>query len=315
MAADDRSIQAGDDDAPRTEAERTRDISNLAEPIPTGEDPQAGIALGRASNQEGNGSRPVLDTSVPNVARMYDFLLGGKEHFASDREAAAELMKAVPDIAAVCRFNREFLWRAVRFLASGAGIRQFIDIGTGLPTQGSVHEVAQAVEPATRVLYVDNDPVVVSHAQALLVNAPTVVAINKDLRYPRQIMEHPALQALIDMDKPVAVLLIAVLHFIPDNADPYGIVDELKAAMPAGSYLVLSHATGDDVPAEVTDQVRQVYSRANAPAAPRTSAEITRFFDGLELIGPGLADVRTWPDQARPDAARTIFLAGIGRKP
>lgn len=309
-------------------------MSNLAESIPPGEDPSAFASkrvlsngplasadapvpnvLARASYVEGDGARSVLDTSVPNVARMYDFLLGGKDNYPSDREAAAELMKAVPDIAAVCRSNRQFLRRAVQLVAGEAGIRQFIDIGTGLPTRGSVHEIAQAVDPATRVLYIDNDPVVVRHAQALLVNAPTVVAINRDLRYPRQIMEHPALRALIDMDKPVAVLLIAILHFIPDDADPYGIVDELKAAMPAGSYLVFSHATGDNVPAEVTDQVREVYSRANAPAAPRTRAGIMRFFDGLEMTGPGLADVRAWPELARPEAARAIFLAGIGRKP
>jgi hypothetical protein len=253
---------------------------------------------------------------VPNVARIYDYLLGGKDNFASDRLAATELMRVVPDIAMACRHNRQFLERAVRYLAGDRSIRQFIDIGTGLPTQGNVHEVAQAMDPGARVLYVDNDPVVVSHAQALLINAPTVVAINRDLRYPHEIIGHPALQALIDLNEPVALLLVAILHFIPDGCDPYGIVDELKAAMPSGSYLVLSHATGDDVPAEVTNQVRELYSHANAPAVPRTREGIIRFFDGLEMIPPGLADVCAWPSRGEePEPERTIFFAGVGRKP
>jgi len=253
---------------------------------------------------------------VPNVARIYDYLLGGKDNYASDRLAAMELMRAVPDVVMACRHNREFLKRAVQFLTRQKGIRQFIDIGTGLPTQGNVHEIARDINQDTRVLYVDNDPVVVSHAQALLADAPTVVAINRDLQSPREIIGHPACQALIDLDKPVAILLIAVLHFIPDDASPYGIVAELKAAMPSGSYLVISHATGDEVPAEVTDKVREVYSRANAPAAPRTREEIMRFFDGLEMIPPGLVDVCAWPGRdGKPEPERTIFFAGAGRKP
>jgi S-adenosyl methyltransferase len=287
-------------------------MSNLAESIPSGQDPSALTSRYALSN----GAFPSPDVSLPNVARIYDYLLGGKDNFASDRLAVMELMKVVPDIAMVCHHNRQFLKRVVRFLAGDRNIRQFIDIGAGLPTQGNVHEIAQAIEPNARVLYVDNDPVVVSHAQALLVKAPTVVAINRDLRDPRQIIQHPALQALIDLDKPVAVLLIAILHFIPDGDDPHGIVAELKAAMPAGSYLAISHATGDDVPGEVTGKVREVYSRANASAAPRTRAGITRFFDGLDMIEPGLVNVSAWPARARgPKPARTIFLAGVGRKP
>jgi hypothetical protein len=225
-------------------------------------------------------------------------------------------MRLVPDAMMACRFNRRFLQYAVRFLASSAGIRQFIDIGTGLPTQGNVHEVAQSVEPAARVLYVDNDPVVVSHAQALLMNAPTVVAINRDLRYPRKIIEHPALQALIDLDQPVAILLVAVLHFIGDHDDPYQIVDELKKAIPAGSYLVLSHVTSDAVSAGVSHKVQQLYDRTNAAASPRTRTGIAHFFDGLEMVDPGLVNVRSWPVRsAQSELEKTIFLGGVGRKP
>lgn len=253
---------------------------------------------------------------MPNVARIYDYLLGGKDNYAADRLAAMRLMSVVPDVALACRHNREFLKRAVKFLVRQEGIRQFVDIGTGLPTRGNVHEIARDINQDTRVLYVDNDPVVISHAQALLADAPTVVAINRDLRSPREIIGHPACQALIDLDKPVAILLVAILHFIPDEAGSYGIVDELKAAMPSGSYLVISHATGDDVPAEVADQIREVYSRANAPAAPRTREGIARFFDGLEMIPPGLVDACAWPSRGEePEPGRTIFFAGIGRKP
>jgi hypothetical protein len=268
-----------------------------------------------------NGAHPYVHASVPNVARIYDYLLNGKDNYSSDREAAAQLMRLIPDAMMACRFNRRFLQYAVRFLASSAGIRQFIDIGTGLPTQGNVHEIVQSVEPAARVLHVDNDPVVVSHAQALLINAPTVVAINRDLRYPRKIIEHPALQALIDLDQPVAILLVAVLHFIGDNDDPHQIVDELKKAIPAGSYLVLSHVTSDAVSAGVSHKVQQLYDRTNAAASPRTRAGIARFFDGLEMVDPGLVNVRSWPvrswpiQSAQSELETTIFLGGIGRKP
>lgn len=287
-------------------------MSNLAASISSGEDPSEFASNLALSNDD----LPIPGLLIANVARIYDYLLGGKDNLPVDRMAAMELMRIVPDIATVCRCNREFLKRVVRFLAGGKDISQFLDIGTGLPTQGNVHEIAQSINPDARVLYVDNDPVVVSHAQALLMNHPTAVAINRDLRNPDEIISHPALQALLDLNKPVALLLVAVLHFIPDDCDPFGIVDELKAALPSGSYLVLSHATGDEIPAGVTDQVRELYSRANAPAAPRTREEVMRFFDGLEVITPGLVAVSAWPKQGEmPELERTIFLAGVGRKP
>jgi hypothetical protein len=270
----------------------------------------------------GNGvTSRYVDASVPNVARIYDYLLGGKDNYSADREAAMELVRLVPDALAACHGNRRFLQRAVRFLADEASIRQFIDIGTGLPTQGNVHEVAQSCVPDAPVLYVDYDPVVVSHAQALLADNRTVVAINRDLRWPDQIIAHPALQALIDLDQPVAILLVAILHFIADDDDPHGIVDKLKAAMPPGSYLVLSHVTADDVPAEVTREVRKLYDRTTSPATPRTRADIGRFFDGLEIIPPGLTDVSAWRGlseagrELRSDSRPALFFGGVGRKP
>jgi hypothetical protein len=195
-------------------------------------------------------------------------------------------------------------------------VRQFIDIGTGLPTQGNVHEVAQSINADARVLYVDYDPVVVSHAQALLVKNPLTVAINRDVRDPEQIIAHPALQALIDLNKPVAILLVAVLHFVSSDDDPYGVVDELKAAMPSGSYLVLSHVTADEIPAQVTAKIRELYDRATAPATPRTRADIERFFDGMEIIAPGLTDVFRWRAEGtlQGEPSRTLFYGGVGRK-
>jgi hypothetical protein len=261
-----------------------------------------------------NGTPWYLDTSVPNVARVYDYLLGGKDNYAVDRSAAAELARLIPDARKACRQNRQFLQRAVHFLGDEAGIRQFIDIGTGLPTQGSVHEVAQGIAPDARVLYVDYDPVVVSHAQALLVRNRTTVAINRDLREPEQILAHPALQALIDFSEPVAVLLVAVLHFLRDEDKPHVVVDVLKAALPPGSYLVLSHVTSDDIPAEALQDVRELYEQTTAPGAARCRPEIERFFEGMDVIEPGLVNVCNWrrPLQA---AGRAIFLGAVGRKP
>ena len=260
-----------------------------------------------------NGTPWYLDTSVPNVARVYDYLLGGKDNYAVDRRAAAELVRLIPGAVKACHQNRQFLSRAVRFLASEAGIRQFMDIGTGLPTQGSVHQVAHDITPDARVMYVDYDPVVVSHAQALLVRNPATVAINGDLREPVAILGHPAVQALIDFTEPVAILLVAVLHFLRDDDKPYEVVDTLKAAMPAGSYLVLSHVTSDGIPAEVVRDVHDLYEQTTAPGTARTRSEIERFFDGMEMVEPGLVNVCNWRMWVRlPSPA--IFYGGVARK-
>jgi hypothetical protein len=181
-----------------------------------------------------------LDVTVPNVARIYDYFLGGKDHFAADREAAEELRSLLPDAAAACRGNRRFLRRAVRCLASDSGIGQFIDIGSGLPAASNTHEIVQAIRPGARVAYVDYDPVVVAHGRALLGSSPGVAVIDADLRRPGVIVGSQPPVDLVDFSAPVAILLAAVLHFIPDNDDPYGIVGVLKSVMGRGSYLVIS---------------------------------------------------------------------------
>jgi hypothetical protein len=186
-----------------------------------------------------------IDTRAPNPARIYDYLLGGKDHYPADRQAAEAVLAVAPQAREGARENRAFLQRAVRYLAE-AGVRQFLDIGTGLPTQGNVHQVAQAVMPEARVVYVDHDPVVHTHANALLTNnSPTTVAVIGDLREPEAILDHPEVRRLLDFTRPIAVLLVAVLHFIRDAEDPAGIVTRLRDAMAPGSYLVVSHATGD----------------------------------------------------------------------
>ena len=257
-----------------------------------------------------------FDTGFPNVARIYDALLGGKDNYAADREAAEELLKAVPGAAQAARENRAFLGRAVRFLAGEAGIRQFLDIGTGLPTLGNVHEIAQAANPVARVVYVDHDPVVMLHANVLLATSVTVAAVNADLRYPLDLLTSPAVRALIDFDEPVAVLLVAVLHFVEDSENPWKIVDCIKDRMAPGSYLVVSHVTGDDLPPDASAQAREIYEKASAPGVAREREDIDRFFDGLVMLSPGLVNVPDWrPDHIVRKPRETLFYAGVGRKP
>jgi hypothetical protein len=277
------------------------DMSSTAEPIP----PESNRPIGP----------PLSDASVPNVARIYDFLLGGKDNFAADRKAAERLARLIPDGIPAAYQNRHFLQRAVRFLAGEAGIRQFIDIGTGLPTQGNVHEIAHRIAEDARVLYVDYDPVVISHAQALLATEPTVVAIKGDLRRPHEILSHPALERLMDLNQPVAILAVAVLHFVKDDEDPYGIIETLKAAMAPGSYLALSHVTDDDVTEEEKREAQNVYEHATAPVIGRSRNEVACFFSGLEIIEPGLVDVGEWRrEQGAAGNARALIYGGVGRK-
>jgi hypothetical protein len=254
-----------------------------------------------------------FDTSVPNPARMYDYFLGGKDHFPADKAAADRLLAAVPQTRVGARENRAFLQRAVGFLAGEAGIRQFLDIGTGLPTQGNVHEIAQAVAPEARVVYVDNDPVVHAHANALL-SGDNTASLLEDLRDPDEILADPETHRLIDFGQPVGVLLVAVLHFIRDEEDPAGILARLKAVMAPGSYLVLSHATGDLYPREVGAEATKAYDRASAPLVLRTRAEIERLLDGLELVEPGLVQLSHWrPDGDLPSGRG--LLGAVARKP
>lgn len=256
-----------------------------------------------------------LDVSVPNVARIYDHLLGGKDNFAADREAARQLLAAVPDAARAARANRAFLARAVRYLAEEAGIRQFLDIGTGLPTRGNVHEVAHDTDPLAHVVYCDNDPIVMVHANALLANTVTVMAVHADLRYPRHLFSLPVVRTLIDLAEPVAVLLVAVLHFIEDSEDPWALVDQIKRRLAPGSFMVISHVSADEISAAARQQAADVYQKASAPGVARSEADIARFFDGLDLVPPGLVNVSAWRPPHLPLSPRpALFYAGIGRK-
>jgi hypothetical protein len=253
---------------------------------------------------EFNGTCPYIDISSPNPARIHDFLLGGKANFGVDREAAAQLTRATPYMRENARHNRSFLQRAVNQLAVKAGIRQFIDIGSGLPTQGHVHEVAQKVNPDARVVYVDRDPQVVAHARVLLSNQTCSTAIFGDLRRPDTVLAHADLHRLIDLDRPVVLLLIAVLESLADAENPADMVAKLIQTLAPGSYLVISHATADLCP--VTE----------GPHA-RPYSEIRNLFAGLRLVEPGLVDIRDWRPEG-PDhrsIAPTIYYGGIGQKP
>jgi len=256
-----------------------------------------------------------LDISVPHIARVYDYWLGGKDNFVVDREAAEQVITAYPGILRDVRAQRAFLSNAVGYLAGTAGIRQFLDIGTGIPTANNTHEVAQDVDPGCRVVYVDNDPMVLAHARALLVGvtAPTAY-VDADLRDTGKILTEAA--RLLDFSKPVAVMLIGVLHLIPDEDDPQQIVTRLMEVVPSGSWLALSHPARDVHPQQVTEAVSRFNQLARAKATLRTRAEILRFFDGLELLEPGLVQIHQWrPGVAGPGHNQEAAgYCGVARK-
>ena len=262
-----------------------------------------------------SGPPPSLDTSVPHIARVYDYWLGGKDNFAVDREAAEQVIAAYPGILRDVRAQRAFLANAVRYLAGVAGIRQFLDIGTGIPTANNTHEVAQGAEPSCRVVYVDNDPMVLAHARALLVGttAPTAY-VDADLRDTGMVLAEAA--QLLDFTKPVAVMLISVLHLIPDEDDPHAIVTRLMEAVPSGSWLALSHPARDVHPQQVTEAASRFNQLAPANATLRTRAEILRFFDGLELLEPGLVQIHRWrPGLSAPGRNQEAAgYCGLARK-
>ena len=259
---------------------------------------------------------PGIDTRIPNMARMYDYALGGKDNFAADRAAVEKLFSFSPENKYVPRANRRFLGRAVRF-AAAQGIRQFLDLGTGLPSQGHVHEVVADINPDAHVVYVDNDPVVVNHAKALLVDSDSVTAVEADIRDSEGILADPDVTGLIDFSRPVAVLFVAVLHGIPDRDDPAGIVRSFAGCVSPGSYLILSHLTSEGHPPALVAQKEEIFARSNAPVSYRSRAEILRMFDGFSLVQPGLTAVTQWRgdelDQ-KLDAAGQWWLGGVGRR-
>ncbi|MEV6837757.1 SAM-dependent methyltransferase [Streptomyces sp. NPDC051133] len=260
-----------------------------------------------------DGVQPLrIDTSRPHPARIYDYLLGGTENYEADRRAADELAAAAPEVRIGVRANRAFLHRAVRYVV-GHGIRQVLDIGAGLPTAPNVHEVAQESAPEVRVAYVDNDPIVAARGSALLSRSGTTSITLGDVRDPRSVLEHPGVREVIDFGRPVALCLVAVLHFVTDAERPARILAALRHALPAGSFLVLSHATGDFADRSAA---QAVYSKATAGLHLRSRAQIERFFDGFEPVEPGLTQVPFWrPDAPPPPRSGEIgFYGGVARK-
>jgi hypothetical protein len=259
---------------------------------------------------------PAIDTTVAHSARRYDYWLGGKDNFAADRESGDAIAAAFPTVRTAVIENRRFLRRAVAFLARDAGIRQFLDIGTGIPTSPNVHEIAQRIAPESRVVYVDNDPIVLAHARALLASSPegATAYIDADLREPDAIINDAALRGTLDFSQPVALMLGAILHFIPDENDPYGIVSRLAGNLSAGSYLVVSHATNDFL---TPQEVAEIVAGRWGPFFARSEAEFARFVEGSELVPPGITSVAEWraesESQPRPTAAEAYTYCAVAK--
>jgi SAM-dependent methyltransferase len=259
-----------------------------------------------------------IDISVPSVSRIYDYYLGGSHNFEVDREAARKAMEFMPGLPKVMQANRAFMRRAVRF-AIDEGITQFLDIGSGIPTFGNVHEVAQAARADAHVVYVDHDPVAVAHSEAVLAGNEGAGVVAADFRKPREILASPEVQRLIDQNRPVALLLVAILHFVEDADDPYSAVAELRDALAPGSLLLLTHASyeGIPLPAERAEGAVDVYKDIRNPLIMRSREEIARFFEGYDMVEPGLVAMPHWrPDTAPEDEDPYAFsgFAGVGRK-
>jgi S-adenosyl methyltransferase len=261
------------------------------------------------------GEPPTFDTSVAHIARVYDYWLGGKDNYAADRKAGDEIIAAYPDIVSSVRANRAFLARTVRYLAAEAGVRQFLDIGTGIPAANNTHEVAQTVAPECRVVYVDYDPVVLAHARALLTSHPrgATAYVDADLRNVEAILSKAA--DTLDFSRPVAVMLIAIMHLIEDDDDPLGLVARLMDAVPAGSYLAMSHVAADIQPESSADGLRRANPLWHQKQQHRSQAEVLPFFDGLELVPPGVVRIQQWrPDTEAEARAKAAMWGGVARK-
>lgn len=277
--------------------------------------PETGRDGGLDAGQQANAGA-VLDTSTAHPARVYDYWLGGKDNFAADREAGEQALKAYPQLAEAVRSNRAFLARAVEFLTGSAGVRQFLDIGTGIPSADNTHEVAQREAPDSRIVYVDNDPIVLLHAQSLLrsTEAGACDYIQADLHEPGRILSEAA--RTLDFGQPVALMLLAILQFIPDDEDPWGLVTQLLAPLPPGSYLVISHPTDDFNPNRQGESIQRYNERVAEQATLRGHDETVRFFAGLELAEPGVVAVSQWRPHSDVEADRPSSMwCGVARKP
>ncbi|GAA2475843.1 SAM-dependent methyltransferase [Streptomyces longisporus] len=259
-----------------------------------------------------------IDTSRPHSARMYDYYLGGKDHFEVDKQAAETVASVYPAIFVCARENRAFMHRATRVLAQEHGIRQWLDIGTGIPTEPNLHQVAQSVVPEARVVYADNDPLVLKYAERLMRSTAQgrTTYIEADVNDPAALLNSPALAEVLDLDQPVALSLNALMHFVTDAQDPYGIVDRLLAVLPSGSALALSHCTPDFDPV-TWQKVTDIYTSAGTPVQFRSKDDVAKFFSGLELLDPGIAVGHRWRPDGDPGAtdAEVSLWTGVGIKP
>ena len=260
-----------------------------------------------------------FDTSVAHQARIYDYLLGGKDNYAADRAAAEDLVKTWPGLPFSARANRAFLGRVVRYLAKEAGIRQFLDIGTGIPTAGNTHQVAQAIAPECKVVYADYDPIVLAHARALLTSSEAGATdyIHADLRDTGMVLAQAA--ELLDFTRPVAVTLLAILHAMPDSDDPQRVVTRLMDAVPSGSYLAISHTASDLLGQEAREGVKDVVDRlVQQDGAARSREQVAAFFEGMDLVEPGLVRVEEWRPEHEAETSSTVRSAlwgAVARKP
>ncbi|WP_083418771.1 SAM-dependent methyltransferase [Pseudofrankia sp. BMG5.37] len=283
---------------------------------------EAGLTQWPKSAVDGPLTPVDLKTDVAHSARMYDYYLGGKDNFPADRQAAEQVRTTMPEVVHGAVQNRAFLVRAIRYLAAEAGLRQFLDIGTGIPTSPNLHEVAQVVAPTSRLVYVDNDPIVLAHARALLTSRPegATAYLDADFRDPQRILTAPELLETLDLTRPIGLSLGALLPFIPEQADPEGIVRQLIDALPSGSYLTVTYLTTDFSPDQVAKTV-DIYRAQNIPVHPRTHDEILRFFDGLDVVDPGVTPLHRWrPDATVVDSPEAeeggrLAYAGVARKP
>jgi SAM-dependent methyltransferase len=256
-----------------------------------------------------------IDVNQPSAARIYDYWLGGAHNFAVDREIAGGVTAAIPDTARIMQANRAFLYRAVSFLV-GQGTRQFLDLGSGIPTLGNVHEVAQKAAPDAKVVYVDIDPVAAAHSSHILASNANTAVIREDLRNVEAVLSDPSVQGLLDFDQPIAVLMIAVLHFVPDLDDPVGVIAGYRDALAPGSYLALSHGTHDGMNPQAAQAGTDIFMRTSTPITTRTRAEVGQLFDGFDLVEPGLVWSVQWrpehPDDVSDSPERAAAYVGVG---